>query len=303
MKSAFHLVVLIAVSVLPMPVQSQTMKAMIVPTQKSDVDSVFVQPLPPRPSMLPDGVVSAGSGTIRNAWLSHPTTRYAHGVIGDAIEAGGLAVETSGGALPTLALDADAVFEDRIARIVRLDGEDGVLVVKSYLERGSALAFVRVESAALRIAAESPAIGTKHRWLNPVGVADFDGDGRDEVAAILTPHIGGVLTLYRRNGSALDKVYSAPGFSNHKIGTRELGWSAILDANGDGIPDIVAPDTDRRSLRIVTFAGGKFAELAQVTLPTELASSFSLAAPALVSGPSVFFALADGKGYKLNFTR
>lgn len=52
-----------------------------------------------RPDMLPDGAVSAGAKNIRAAWLTDPTRHYRHGVIGDAIEAGGLAAETSRGAI------------------------------------------------------------------------------------------------------------------------------------------------------------------------------------------------------------
>ena len=37
---------------------------------------------------LPDGVVSTGSNDVAEAWLTRPTTRYAHGILGDAIEAG-----------------------------------------------------------------------------------------------------------------------------------------------------------------------------------------------------------------------
>lgn len=302
MKRLFGLAALIAAQFPLTPTYAQTVTATIVPVQiDGGINSLFVRPLPPRPLMLPDGIVSISSGSIRYARLTHPTTRYAHGVIGDAIEAGGLAVETENHAFLTLTLGADAVFEDRIARIVRLDSEDGVLVVKSYLERGAALAFVRADSNAIRIVAESAAIGTPHRWLNPIGIADFDGDGRDEIAAILTPHIGGQLTLYRQDNGALREAYRIGGFSNHSIGSRELGWSAIVDANGDGTPDIVVPDTERHALRIVTFAGGRFAELARVSLPAALASSLGVATRKLGGKPEVFLELADRQTYVLHF--
>ncbi len=57
-----------------------------------------------RPVMLPDGVIAEGTGTIRAAWLTEPTRRYSHGVLGDEIEAGGVAVEMAGGAVLSLTL-------------------------------------------------------------------------------------------------------------------------------------------------------------------------------------------------------
>ena len=63
--------------------------------------------------------------------------------------------------------------------------------------------------------------------------ADFDGDGVPEVAAVVTPHIGGWLTLYRREGTRLSITYREPGFSNHAIGTDELRLAAMFDANAD----------------------------------------------------------------------
>ncbi len=42
---------------------------------------------PRRPAMLPDGLVVQGARNIAAAWLVGPTDRYAHGVLGDAIEA------------------------------------------------------------------------------------------------------------------------------------------------------------------------------------------------------------------------
>ena len=62
--------------------------------------------------------------------------------------------------------------------------------------------------------------------------------------------------MYEVKNGRLQKDGDAFGFSNHSIGSRQLGWSAILDVNGHGIPDIALPNTNRRTLRAVSFAGG-----------------------------------------------
>lgn len=212
---------------------------------------------------LPDGVVASGTGVFREVWLSEPTTRYDHGILGDAIEAGGLAARMADGSRRSLSLGPEAVFEDRAPRLADLDGDgvDEILVVKTYLQRGAALAVVSATKTGLEIVAEADPIGLTHRWLNPIGVADFDGDGRNEAAVVLTPHIGGTLQLYERRGARLVPDHAEPGFSNHGIGMRELGMSAIADINADGVADIVLPDAQRRNLIGVSFAGGKFRRL------------------------------------------
>lgn len=228
-----------------------------------------------RPDMLPDGVVAAGQHDVAFAWLTGPTERYRHGVLGDAIEASGLAVEMADGRRLAFELDAGSVFEDRYPRLYDLDGDghDEILVVRSYLDRGAALAMLGVEDSRLTLKAETPAIGTANRWLNPVGAADFDGDGATEIALVRTPHIGGTLVLYRWRDGRLTEAHRAEGFSNHAIGTRELGLSAVIEANGDGVPDLAVPGADRRTLRIVTFADGRFRELASVTHTAPIASA------------------------------
>ena len=55
--------------------------------------------------------------------------------------------------------------------------------------------------------------------------------------------------------------YRVAGFSNHQIYSRELGMSAVLDFNGDGIPDLLVPDAKREALRVVTFANGQFRQI------------------------------------------
>lgn len=215
---------------------------------------------------MPDEVVVTGTRNIRAAWYRKPTDRYGHGVLGDAIEAGGLALRLKGGILETLNLTTQAVFEDRAPRIVDIDGDgvDEILAVKSYTRAGAALAVIETSDRGLRQAAESEPIGQPYRWLNPIGVGDFDGDGRREVAAVVTPHLGGTLTLYDWRGERLEVEHAAPGFSNHAIGSRELHLADAADMDGDGIPDLIVPDAARRNLRVVTFAFGGFRQLTEV---------------------------------------
>ncbi len=248
-----------------------------------------------RPDMLPDGIVTEG-GRIAAAWLAGPTSRYRHAVLGDAIEASGLRVALTDGRTLDYRLPPDSVFEDRLARLADLDGDGDreLLVVRSYLDAGAALAVLDLTDGAIRIAAEAPAIGLPNRWLNPIGVADFDGDGGPEAAVVITPHIGGVLTLYRLREGVLRRVAAEPGFSNHALGARELGMAAILDADGDGVPDLAVPGAARRSLRIVSFAGGRFRDLARLGLPADIVTAIAAAELDGRAGTALAFGLADG---------
>ena len=131
------------------------------------------------PDMLPDGIVTKGHGDITAAWLTSPTRRYDHGVLGDAVEASGLRVRNRAGRTLSFTLPKDSVFEDRRVRLADLNGDGGdeLLVVRSYLTAGAALAVLRPGADGLALVAETAPIGLPHRWLNPAAVADFDGDG------------------------------------------------------------------------------------------------------------------------------
>jgi hypothetical protein len=204
---------------------------------------------------LPDTEVTT-SGNLR-AYLTDPTKRYDHAVLGDDIEAAGFVVEIDGAPL-RYKLGADAVFEDRRVRLVEMTGEGHpeALVVKAYQNSGAALALYRINGDGIEPIAESAAIGTRHRWLNPVGVGRFMGDTAPLVAAVITPHLAGSLRLYRLAGTRLEEVSRIDGFTNHIIGSRDLDLGFAADINGDGVLELVLPRLDRRSVAVISFANG-----------------------------------------------
>ena len=250
---------------------------------------LFQRPRPP--DALPDGRIAEGPGAVARAWFAEPTDRYGHGVLGDTIEAGSLVVERRDGRRDTVRLDADAVFEDLEPRIVDLDGKgssDKIIVVKSYRERGSALAVIGERDGRFEILAETPPIGTKHHWLNPAGVADFDGDGHADIALVQMPHALGRLELWRWRSGALEKMLELPDTSNHVSGSRVLRMSAVADFDGDGRADLAIPSFDRRDIRVIAFAPD-VRDLARVRLPARATTELAVlkdetGAPAVLVG-------------------
>jgi hypothetical protein len=212
------------------------------------------------PARLPDTETTRAGAY--SAWLVEPTTRYSHGVLGDAIEAGGFVVER-GGKRFVFRLGPEAVFEDRRVRLADLDG-DGIpeaIVVKAYLARGAAIAVYRVGRDGIEPLAESTPIGTPNRWLNPVGVGALAARGQMAIAAVVTPHLAGSLRLYRLSGTELIETARIDGYTNHIIGKRDLDLGHLADIDADGLADVVLPTLDRLGLAAVSFAGGHPREL------------------------------------------
>jgi len=240
----------------------------------------FIDPLArmkPPENALPDGKVMTGKGDITRVWLADPTQRYDHGVLGDKTEAGALAIETRDSRRYQVKLKDDAVFEDLEPRIADLDGDghDEVVVVKSYLKRGSALAVIGLRKGKYDIIAETPPLGAPHRWLNPAGIGDFNGDGKTDIALVRQPHVVGVLELWTFSGNALRKTDELPDVANHIIGTRQIDMAASADFDGDGHPDIAVPSLDRSRLRIVSFAPHA-RDIASVPLPAKALTNIGL---------------------------
>lgn len=245
---------------------------------------------------LPDGRVARGTRNIAAAWLSEPTVRYRHFALGSEHEAGVLNVSMTDRRLFRLTLPADSVFEDREPRLWDVDGDglDEVVVVRSYLKAGAALAIAAVRpDAGLVITVETPPIGVPFRWLNPAGAADFDGDGKPEIALVRTPHTMGELQIWGFGGSGLTLLAALEDCSNHVQGSPDMRLSAVADFDGDGIADLAVPSLDRRSLRFISFKGRRLREIHRVELPGRAAEAFVLVERQ--GRPAVNVGLAGGR--------
>lgn len=170
----------------------------------------------------------AGNGDAKLFVLAEgSSTRYRHGVLGDAIEPTALlmidphslAVEAR------LSLPAPMVFEDLLPRPLSLAARPGLALVSASPQGGAALALVGIEQGRLEIVASGPDFGEPSRWLNPLV-------GPTSLYAVLTPHIGGMLYGYTRHGRELSPMPLATGVSTHRIGSRQLDGAAVVTRPG-----------------------------------------------------------------------
>jgi len=187
----------------------------------------------------------AQAAEISSAEYFEPTPRYDHGILGDTIEWGALAI-VSEGRRYVIRLPETRVFEDLAPRI--LPGKMAVAAVETDLARGARLSVYGVEG----LIAATPYIGRTHRWLAPVGAADLDGDGVLEIAYVDRPHLAKVLRIWRFEDGKLTHLADLPGLTNHRIGwdhipggvrecgggpeiiTADAGWQHVVATRWDG---------------------------------------------------------------------
>jgi len=226
-----------------------------------------------RPDQLPQSRVAHAFHNISASWFARPTSRYRHGVLGDKLEATRLVVETSSGKILPIDLPLKRVFEDLEPRLIDIDGDgrDEIIVVESDIELGASLAVYNITDGQLVKVAATSFLGRPYRWLNPLGTGDFDGDGMLDVALVATPHIGGVLRLYRFNGTDLSLFAEFKGISTHKIGSAELGLGRVVSASPRDL--LLVPDQERKILMLLEWSSDGWEIVDQTELPGILESS------------------------------
>lgn len=204
--------------------------------------------------VVSSSVVSRGEAT---AWFAGLSDRYAHGVLGDALEPTKLhllTAQTSAQCGLTASLSEPYVFEDIAPRLVDLDqdGDFEVIVVRSHANKGAQLAVYGQRGTRLELVAATPHIGQRNRWLAPIGTADFDGDGHVEIGFIDRPHLAKTLRLWRFKNGKLREVAALEGLTNHKIGWDFIA-SGVRDC-GNG-PEMITADAGWKHIMATRFDG------------------------------------------------
>jgi hypothetical protein len=224
------------------------------------------QATPSMVSRLPNSHVANGTQDIQTAWLTSPTQRYPHSALGTRTHAGSVTVQLASGKTVVYELPINRVFEDLTPRLVDLDkdGKDELILIESDALRGSSVVVLGLQSDKLVELARSPPTGSTFRWLNIVGAADFDGDGKLDVAAITTPHIGGTLKLYHYRPPQLVAYASTMDVSNHLMGSPEQRLAVIVPLQNVR-PTVIVPDMSLKALHALRWqANGQWLELSDV---------------------------------------
>lgn len=133
---------------------------------------------------LPDSRIAIadmdGDGHREAVLLTGPTTRYPHGILGDAVAAESLTiVELRGEALrerTRFVLPPDAVFEDLGVLLADLDGDGRpeIPAVRSSQSQDAGVVALTWRGERLVPSAEGPPIGSPGRWLHLLAVADLE---------------------------------------------------------------------------------------------------------------------------------
>ena len=216
------------------------------------------------PADLPDG---HPPWPVRAEFVA-PTDRYPHGVLGRIPGWGGLVIDLQPcGACDDsmrqvrIDLPENRVFEDIAPRLwdITGDGRPEIVAVESDAEQGARLTVWEARTGEgnaplVSLLAATPFIGTRFRWLAPLGAADFTGDGVAEIAYVETPHRDQVLRLVALSDDRLAEVAHLEGVTNHAIGEERIHGGVRIC---NGRPEIMAQSADRSAVLAVRFEDGQ----------------------------------------------
>ncbi len=235
----------------------------------------------PPVSALPDArIVEAENGSL--AVLSDPTSRYIHGVLGDAFEAGSIGVleagrggyDLSGRVRP----ESGGTFEALVPLWFRLDGgEEELLAVTESTEREGSR--ISVYSPGGALVAAGPFVGEPQSWRHLVAAGPFGPNGEVELAAVRTPHVGGPVEFYRldRENGELRLAASGGEYLSHTLYSRNLDAARAGNLDGDGSWELLLPDSSYTALEAVRRTKGGVETAWRLPLDGTLATNLASA--------------------------
>ncbi len=229
------------------------------PHIENDIDSILSK-LKTNYKQLPEQEIAISKDGKMFAQYASPTDRYAHGIMGDAIEAAELVVVVDG-TFYSLELDNNYVFEDIRPRLANVDEDVSleIICIRSNLSKGAGIAIYKLNEDGLYEYAFVPEIGIRNRWLNIVAITNLDATDDIELAWIQTPHIGGILKIAKITEGKLQVVDQVSEYSNHAIGERNLCLSVVTLENEKKV--IYVSSQDRNSITSFNFNNNKWEEL------------------------------------------
>jgi hypothetical protein len=223
---------------------------------------------------LPDARVLADE-TGRLLLLTDPTTRYAHGVLGDSEESASMTLVDATGKSKIesrIEFPAPYVFEGIAPLWVdwNRDGRREIVATLSSESTGAQLVLYAEDGARL---AESPAIGTGNRWRHAIAVAPFGPGGEMELAEVLTPHLGGKVQFFQWRKNRLERVARLGGYTSHVYGSRNLDMAVAGDFDGDDKIELLLPNQQRDRLAGIRRTASNAEVAWEASLPAPLTSN------------------------------
>lgn len=215
--------------------------------------------------------------------VTGPTSRYAHNVLGDALEGSSLTLlETDPLRVVRVISTGTQVVEGTAPLWADLDdnGDWEIVATLSDEEEGARLVIFDEEGNRL---AEGPTTGRGYLWRHQLVGAPFEGGPNLILADVLTPHTEGMLEFFRWDpAQELTVVSSVAGFSSHLLGSRNMDRSLAGDLDGDGFIELLVPTQDQTALAAVRFQGG----LASIAWTVNLGAALTtnIAAVTLLDG-------------------
>lgn len=251
---------------------------------------------------LPDArMVQGERGRI--AVLSDPTRRYPHGVLGDELEAEAITILRS---RISDAGDRDVRVVGRIeaprGRVLEAlaplwlrmssGGEELLAITESSPDEGTRVALYAADG---RQVSAGPPIGAGMRWRHLLAAGPFGPGGEIELVATRTPHIGGVVEFYRLHPERrdLEIVATMPGYTSHRIGSRNLDTALGGDLDGDGRWEILVPDQSYSRLAAIRHDEGGARVVWTLPVGSTLATNL---APATGSDGRIVLAAGTSEG-------
>lgn len=203
-------------------------------------------------------LAAPAAAQITSARYIEPTDRYGHGAVPGG-EYGALEVTLADGARAVSRVSG-GVFEDTTPRLHDFDGDGApeIVTVFSGDDVGAMIRIYAWRDGKLVLRGANTPIGARHRWLAVAGMADFNGDGLDEIAFVDRPHLARrlILTTVKpgRDGVAFSELATVGGLTNHKFGspvieggvrdcageppvvvTASANWSRVIETRLDGL--------------------------------------------------------------------